>query len=281
MKNSEAVSIDPKALWGQNHHQTMHLPEGAPPLFKTDLLIPKYRDGKWGDWEIRTANLILDHGYHTGVWLVQDLQVLTKRSKQPDTLPATWMSPCPHEIESQELGCLHAFGHTVIMGLGLGWCVVNAAMNPAVEKVTVLEKDPMVIKLLNEINVFDQTPEGAGKKIRIIEADALEWQPDEPIDFLYADIWQSLAEAETLDQVRRMQANIKAKQIYFWGQELFIYTRAKDRWKENFRMNNDTVKKCIDEVIGLPLLMPPDTDYGEMIQRIIRNRHARGLPLQR
>ncbi len=251
------------------------------PLYETDLVIPKYRDGKWGDWEIRTANLILDHGYHTGIWLVQGLQVLTKQGKDEDTLPATWMSPCPHEIESQELGCRHAFGHTVIMGLGLGWCVVNAAMNPSVEKVTVLELDPMVIRLFDEIKVLDQAPERARKKIRILEADAMEWQPDEPVDFLYADIWQSLAEAETLTQVRQMQANIDAEQIYFWGQELFIYTRAKRQWGEILEMDNDLVKKCIDQVIGLPLLIPPDTDYGAMIQRIIRNRLARGLPLQR
>ena len=156
------------------------------PLYETDLLIPKYRDGKWGEWEIRTVNLILDHGYHTGVWLVQDLQVLTKQSKDKDTLPGAWMSLCPHEIESQELGCRHAFGHTVIMGLGLGWCTVNTAMNPSVEKVTVVELDPVVIRLVDEVKVLEQAPEEARKKIRILEANAMEWLPDEPVDFLYA-----------------------------------------------------------------------------------------------
>lgn len=251
------------------------------PLYETDLLIPKYRDGKWGDWEIRTVNLVLDHGYHTGIWLVQDLQVLTKQDKDEDTLSGSWMSLCPHEIESQELGCRHAFGHTVIMGLGLGWCAVNTAMNPSVEKVTVVEMDPVVIRLVDEVKVLEQAPEEAQKKIRILEANAMEWLPDEPVDFLYADIWQFLAEAETLNQVRQMQTNIGAKQIYFWGQELLIYTRAERQWGEILEMDNDLVKKCIDQVIGLPLLMPPDTDYGAMIQRVIRNRQARGLPLQR
>ncbi len=77
----------------------------------------------------------------------------------------------------------------------------------------------------------------------------MEWQPDETVDFLYADIWRSLAEAETLDQVRQMQANIAAKQIYFWGQELTIYTQAQKQWGKISPMDNGLVKKCIDEVL--------------------------------
>ncbi|OQB96252.1 MAG: hypothetical protein BWX86_00876 [Verrucomicrobia bacterium ADurb.Bin122] len=38
------------------------------------------------------------------------------------------MSLSVHEIESQELGCRHAFGTTVVMGLGMGWIALNAAL---------------------------------------------------------------------------------------------------------------------------------------------------------
>ncbi len=50
MKNSEAVSIDTR-------NQEAELPEGAPPLYETDLYIPMYQDGRWGDWEIRVRSI--------------------------------------------------------------------------------------------------------------------------------------------------------------------------------------------------------------------------------
>ncbi|HCY86534.1 MAG TPA: hypothetical protein DHV36_15480 [Desulfobacteraceae bacterium] len=251
------------------------------PIFETDLYIPKYMDGRWGDWEIRTAKLVLDHGYHTGMWMVRDLAVLLKHGKSGTTLPDSWMSPSAHEIESQELGCRNAFGHTVIMGLGMGWCAINSALNPAVEKVTVIELDPVVIDLVAEMDVIAQAPPEAGDKIRVIHGDALNWEPDLPVDFLYADIWRSLAESGTLDQMRRMQSNIKASQIYFWGQELIIYNEAVRQWPDLAVVDNAYIKKCIDEVIDLPLLIPSGQDYGAMIERIVQNRHSRGLPLER
>ena len=38
-----------------------------------------------------------------------------------------------------------------------------------------------------------------------------------PEVFLYADIWLSLDEPQTLEQVCRMNKNLKAVAVYFWG----------------------------------------------------------------
>jgi hypothetical protein len=263
-----------------------HAPPGLPSPkhepFQTDLYLPGYPDGIWGRWEIRTSGMNMDHGYYTGAWLVQDMPVLLKHAPDGKTPPESWMAVCPHEIESQELGCRNAFGHTVVMGLGLGWFALNAALNPKVGKVSVVERDPDIIELFFATGILERAPKEAKKKISVLKGDALEWNPpaDRPVDFLYADIWKHLAEACVLDQVNAMQANIRAGQIYFWGQEMVIYNRAKTQWPDLEELDDHTLRRCIKELIGLPLLIPQDRDYATMINQVIRNRTARRLPLK-
>ncbi len=101
------------------------------------------------------------------------------------------MSLTPHEIESQELGCRHAFEHTVIMGLGMGWMAANVALNPNVTKVSVVEQEPNVNKLCEDSGAFESLLESARGKISIINADALEWclAITDTVNLLCADIW--------------------------------------------------------------------------------------------
>lgn len=254
-----------------------------PPFFKTEFYTPHYRDGRWGDWEVRTAPIVHDHGYYTDVWLVRNMKILLKHDRETPSQSGTWMAICPHEVESQELACRYATGHTAVMGLGMGWVAINAALNPAVEKVTVVEKDPGIIEFFFSSAVLETAPETAQKKIRIIEADALEWQPlpHDPVDFIHADIWKNLAAPQTLDQVRQMQANIRAREIYIWGQELIIHNLAARHWPDLEAIDTHTIKRCVKELIGLPLLIPKDLDYGDMIAKVIQNRLKRKLPLEK
>ena len=97
------------------------------PLFETDLSFPEYPGKTLGKWEIQNLKLCVDHGYHTGLWLVQNLFILFKQGKTDPKKPETWMSPSPHAVESQEACCRYARGNTVIMGLG--WVAVNTALN--------------------------------------------------------------------------------------------------------------------------------------------------------
>lgn len=252
---------------------------GNPPVFTTDLFIPAYQEGRWNDWEIRKAALCLDHGYHSGVWMADNLAVLLRHSPAQGTLPETWMSPSPHEIESQELGCRHAFGHTLVMGLGLGWVAVNAALNPKVTAVTVIEIDPDVIGLVQALGILAQLPQEAREKITIIQGDALTWRPESQVDFLYADIWQKLGEACVLPQIRQMQENVNAALIYFWGQELALYNEMNAGGSAAPILTHKTVSSCVRKNIRLPLLIPQK--YEQMIQKVVDNRHKRGLPLRR
>jgi len=240
------------------------------PLFQSSLYMPTYRAGRMGRWRLTHSGFGLDRGYYSGQWAVVGMPALL-RDHQGEEL--TWMSLSPHEIESQELGCRYAYGHTVVMGLGMGWVAINIALNPAVERVTVIELDPEVIALFDHSQALSGLPEDIRNKLEIVQADALQWQANDPVDFLYADIWCCLEEPQTLDDVRRMQANVQAETIYFWGQELFIHALA-----DHVGLWPQQVQRCVAETIALPLLQPADFDYPQMIADVVRLRREHKPP---
>lgn len=246
------------------------------PMFTSDMHMPAYIEGTNGRWRLFKGGFLLDRGYYSGLWGVAGMPALLRDTNGDGRSWETWMSLSPHEIESQELGCRYACGHTVVMGLGMGWVAINMALNPAVELVTIIERDPEVIELFGQSGALHGLADNVTAKIRIIRADALEWRPGEKVDFLYADIWRCLEEPQTVDNVRRMQANIGAEVIYFWGQELAIHSLAERKpaacaegeWAAE-------VRRCVTDVIALPLLLPDDFDYPAMIADVVRLRQQR------
>lgn len=251
------------------------------PLFVTDLYIPGYRTGEIGNWKIVNSKNVLAPGYFKGLQMVENLSALLRKRRDGSDGWDTWMSISPSELESQELGCRYAFGHTVIMGLGMGWIAINAALRPSVSRVTVVELDPEVIDLFSLSGAADTIPEAARNKITIVKANALEWTSNGKVDFLYADIWLSLDEPETLEQVRRMNENLKPDAVYFWGQEIAIYAGIEKRQGKNASIDTASVKRCIAEDIGLPLLVPSDINYDGLIKGVAKNRLERNLSMGR
>lgn len=257
------------------------------PLWRTDSFVPRYRCGENGSWKLNPGGqLVHDWGYFTGPCLVEMLPSLSRKAKSRnggdgDTWE-TWMSLTPHEIESQELGYRCAFGEMVIMGLGMGWIAANAALNHQVSKVTVVERDSDVIRLFSESGALDSLDASAQEKIDIVNADALTWcpAPDQSVDFLYADIWLHLAEPEAIGQVRRMQNNVEARTIYFWGQEIAIYSASSCVSNNEGEISPEVIRLAVSEVINLPLLIPTDRNYAKMIQDVIKNRTERHLPIE-
>lgn len=250
------------------------------PLYNPPLHMPGYLDGIIGQWKLSHGGFHIDRGYWSGNWGVWNMPLLQRNPNGDGKTWETWMSLSPHEIESQEFGCRCAHGHTVVMGLGMGWVAVNAALNPAVSRVTIIERDPQVLSLFEASRALDGLAPDVVGKIRVVLADALEWQPDARVDFLYADIWRTLEEPRTLDDVRRMQARVKARDIYFWGQELAIHTLC-DQAQEGGAGWPQAVQQCISQAMALPLLQPLDVDYPALISQVTRQRRARwpdGIP---
>ena len=191
--------------------------------FTTDLWLPAYRDGTWGGWVSGTAFLAGARGYWGDLYDPFQSAILTGPTGSG---AATWMSIVPMEVESQETGIAAAHGHTAVLGLGMGWAAANVALNPAVERVTVVERDADVIALIAALGILDQLPPPVRGKIAIVESDAFDWRPDAPVDSLQADIWAKVVEPGKWDDVHRLQAGIGAASLYFWGQEMELYRLA-------------------------------------------------------
>jgi hypothetical protein len=250
------------------------------PLFHTSFFMPQYPDGQWGEWRLSHIGMGIVPGYYTRQWLISGAPVLARRHPQHPQAWDTWMSLMPSEIESQEPACHYARGHTVIMGLGMGWIALNVALNPAVARVTVVERDPQMLAFFQAIGVLAQVAPEVQAKIHLVEADALTWRPEQPVDFLFADIWRDLGETNALADVRAMQRQVRAATVYYWGQELRLYLEYQRRFGAQAPLQRQRLEACVTDALGLPLLLPWDMDYLELIQRAVDNRLSRGLPLE-
>ncbi|MBP2314463.1 hypothetical protein [Azospirillum soli] len=236
----------------------------VPELYQTDLFRPTYRPYQGERWEMRIAPMCICGGYWSDALLVLDMAALMRWHGDEKR---TWMSMTPMEIESQEIGCRFASGNTIVMGLGMGWAAANAALNPAVTEVTVVEFDPEVIGLVESMGVFAQLPPEVTAKLRVLQGDATAYVPDRPVETLLADIWLPLNGDDRIEQVKRMRANTGATRVYYWGQEMSIARRARTLGVE---LDVSTVARIVDE-IGLPLIGPAEmADYPERVARAAR-----------
>jgi len=127
--------------------------------------------------------------------------------------------------------------------------------------VTVVERDPEVIALHRDLDLFGRLPDGAGEKVRIVPGDALEWRPETPVDLLMADIWLPLVSDGRVEEVRRMQANVGADTVYFWGQEMEIARHARAAGRA---IDAEGIRATVAE-FGLPLVGPELPDYAERV----------------
>jgi spermidine synthase len=177
------------------------------------------------------------------------------------------MSLMPMEIESQGLAASWAIGDTVVMGLGLGWLAALCALRDEVTRVTVIESDASLIDFHRRLALFERVPGGAGAKVNLREGDAFTWRPDGAIDTLLIDIWQPLISEGRVAEVQRMQANIGAATVHFWGQELEI---ARGAALAGRRLDEAGIAATIADT-GLPIGGSGAADYAEKIRGAAAN----------
>jgi len=232
------------------------------------LFIPRYRPMIHGEWELRISALGFAPGYWSEPVLMAGMAALLRRGD-------TWMAITPLELESQQIGIFQARGHVLIFGLGMGWAAAATAARPEVTAVTVVEKDPEVIELVAALDPFAQLPEAARSKLRLFEGDALDYRPDLPVDLLMPDIWLPMVSDDRLDEVRRMQANVGAAAIYFWGQELEIARRAV---AAGHALDGPGIAATVAE-LGLPLIGLDHPGYPDKLAAAARQlMRGRWLP---
>ena len=101
-----------------------------------------------------------------------------------------WMSTDPNEINTMRPSIDKAHGNVLAFGLGLGYFPLMCAAKEEVKSVTVVEKDPEIIKIFKKhilpLSIYKD-------KIRIIEGDAFNFAHSDlsSYDFLFIDIWHN------------------------------------------------------------------------------------------
>ncbi|WP_052768872.1 hypothetical protein [Aurantiacibacter marinus] len=229
------------------------------PDWQGDPLTVYYEPMETESWALTRCPFVVAMGYFTGLQRVWNMPVLTRGTD-------VWMSLVPMEVESQWIGIDNASGHTVICGLGMGWSAAMTAFHPLIERVTVVERDPEIIELNRRIGLFDRLPDGLGDKITVVQGDAFEWTPDAPVDLLMPDIWLEVVSDGRADETLRMQQNIGAKGVYFWGQELEL---ARHIVRNGQPINDATLAEQAGK-FGLPLIGLDTEDYAENTKTAVK-----------
>lgn len=96
------------------------------------------------------------------------------------------MTDTDMERTSNRTVLLCAHGHVLVAGLGLGMILHPILAKSSVETVTVLEKNPDVIKLIE--------PTVRHPKLTVVQADVFDWTPPPAPKFntVYFDIWAEI-----------------------------------------------------------------------------------------
>ncbi len=161
-------------------------------------------------------------------WDMPDLSARTVVPKlafftQPVRFPAVyegnmpWVSVCPSEINSMGPDVKKAHGHTLVLGLGLGWYPFQISELQQVESVTVIELQSEIIALFEQ-HILPQFPQR--NKIKVIRADAFEYLKDvQPgqYDFCYADIWESQVDgAAAYKKILPHEERLRGTEFAYW-----------------------------------------------------------------
>ena len=116
-----------------------------------------------------------------------------------------------------------AHGKVITYGLGLGYYAFMAAEKDNVESVTVIEKNPDVIRLFTE-SILPFFPHK--EKIQIIEADALEFvkaQEDGCYDYAFSDFWGGYYDGVDLYmQFMPLTARFSRTKHSYWIESCFM-----------------------------------------------------------
>lgn len=139
-----------------------------------------------------------------------------------------WMSTDPNEINTMSSSIKKAKGNVLAFGLGLGYFPIMCASKKEVTSVTVVEKDPEIIKIFKKhiLPLFEYK-----EKITIIEGDAFEYAKkdlDKNYDYLFIDIWHNPEDG--LPMYLKFKKILKGKKILtdYWLEKsiLAMYRRC-------------------------------------------------------
>jgi len=218
--------------------------------------LPAYKAGKHGNWSCQptpvmkylTAGYFLPHRTQPRGWMF-------KRNGN------VWMSLTKMETESQLPMIAAAKGHTVIAGLGMGFVLYNILVKPEVTKVTLLEIDREVVALMDYVSDWRSWP--GREKLTLVMGDAKAFVPDCEVDVLYVDTWAHLGAAEAIEVTQAIQANVRAHEVCWWGQEIdFIDFCSQQKLPHEYI--NIGAYRAFAAKVGLPLIEQGNLIYPRL-----------------
>lgn len=103
-----------------------------------------------------------------------------------------WMSLNPNEINTMKPYINNARGNVLVGGLGLGYVAFQMSLKSNVSHITIIEKDPEVIKIFKN-HIFDFFPNK--NKIEIVQDDFIKYMKThrnlQEFDYIFADLWHT------------------------------------------------------------------------------------------
>lgn len=126
-----------------------------------------------------------------------------------------WMMCSPSEASTNDPYAKKAKGNVLTFGLGIGYFVYMALLNPEVSSITVIERSEDVITLFSEI--IKQFPQD--KEIKIIHGDAFDYFNEKFLnnyDYIYVDIYKSSQDGREIIDKLLGQYLPPHEKIDFW-----------------------------------------------------------------
>ena len=220
------------------------------------LRLPEYRPVTLGHWKLKKVPQIMQFGYFQEWQGTEEMDALFYDE-------VTWMSTARDEIDSQAPHVATAFGHVVVMGAGMGVVIYNLLSMSQVQRVTLVERDPQVLELLRQSTGYEQWP--GAEKLQIEIVDAREYRPTQPVDHLYVDIWATAGESQVVAEIQRIQSQVQAHQLGWWGQELHFLD-----WLNGSEPSLSAYQSWAAE-IGLPLIEQNNPAYIASVKQVTQS----------
>ena len=127
-----------------------------------------------------------------------------------------WMSVAPSEIETIQPHIDECSGNVLTLGCGIGYFAYMASLKPDVSSVTIVERNPLVIKIFTE-SILPQFQ--YKDKIHIIEADAVDYLlsiEDGTYDYCFADVWDGSYDIESYIPVKLAGNRFRKMKMGYW-----------------------------------------------------------------
>lgn len=117
-----------------------------------------------------------------------------------------------------------AKGKVLVLGCGMGYFAYLVSLKDEVESVTIIERDPQVVKMFNELILpkFENS-----SKITVKEEDALAFMEnceDGAFDYCLADIWGSLVNVLPYMLLKKICSKFSKTQIDYYAEENLKYS---------------------------------------------------------